>query len=183
MSWLSWSWSIITKSHPPFPRKGTETGNKRLQVRSVRYFSSHPPFPRKGTETIRWPRRGRFLRCHTHLFPARGRKPLRSKAASCFLDSSVTPTFSPQGDGNTPYFYLGCALAPSRSHPPFPRKGTETRYRRFCRIHQGWSHPPFPRKGTETQILLVALRNPLSHTHLFPARGRKQSFSVDEPGR
>ena len=84
---------------------------------------SHLPFPRKGTETRyadNW-KDGCFS--HTYLFPARGRKQKLIRLV-CKARGKVTPTFSPQGDGNL--IRKGIAVPINESHLPFPRKGTET---------------------------------------------------------
>ncbi len=166
----------VSASHPPFPRKGTETLNQ-LTVKTRFGRRSHPPFPRKGTETfIPW-----GLGHHRGLsHPPFPRKGTETKSVAGLVESIefVTPTFSPQGDGN-----LGIARAFWKSkvvssHPPFPRKGTETtallQYS-YPIVHLSHTHL-FPARGrkhpskSDRRLYLFS-----SHTHLFPARGRKHS--------
>ena len=81
------------RSHLPFPRKGTET-TKPTKPSSPE-AASHLPFPRKGTET--------------------------GRSAHGVGFCPVTPTFSPQGDGNTT---LWASALRGRSHTYlFPARG------------------------------------------------------------
>ena len=145
---------LRSKSHLPFPRKGTET-LARLQRRLRSCLRSHLPFPRKGTET--------FDRC--------------TCVAKALL-SLVTPTFSPQGDGNSnpaPYF----ARVSACHTYLFPARGRKPGLLLLAHARTASSHTYlFPARGRKPGRMRNPDRRSVSHTYLFPARGRKHKVML-----
>ncbi len=92
----------MTTSHLPFPRKGTETHERRLSL--PLHVTRHTYlFPARGRKPFAaFINYSLSLSCRSHLpFPRKGTETQAAIARqSCRRALPVTPTFSPQGDGN-----------------------------------------------------------------------------------
>ena len=140
------------QSHLPFPRKGTETRKPSRKPRFPKdghtyLFPARGRKPKNDGLLLVW-----LLISHTYLFPARGRKLIEDKSQSGTLDRShlpfprkgtetwvaggdhphtgigicVTPTFSPQGDGN--FSFLETYFFVTLGHTYlFPARGRKLR--------------------------------------------------------
>ena len=173
-------------------------GRKRGSLQNVHHLcqGSHLPFPRKGTETSWVKPAPPEISSHTYLFPARGRK--HGLTAPISVKWNVTPTFSPQGDGNNKCCSLFITVGFTGVTPTFSPQGDGNARKGSTRGGTRKVTPTFSPQGDGNSkyrqwrrynLLVTPTFSPQGdgnlskywqmqetrcrHTYLFPARGRK----------
>ena len=114
-----------------------------------------------------------------NIYPARGRKPRMCRfTLSDFTTNSFPTIFTPQGDGNSLFSIVICAMYIVFPTIFTPQGDGNTLVEAKSLTLNSYSRQYLPRKGTETLMNSqpVPIPSSLIPDNIYPARGRKLFF-------